>query len=156
MADKFIVEGALCTCQFGTTPARIKVLNATKLKMNGGKKVVDTMNLGPCFDAPMFTMCNMVPNAPKPCAAAITQWSGGYTNMKINHIASPLLPNSKGTCALGVPQCISFTFEGQIGIPTMPQMKNSATEFMSDMDPCGESLAMNDAQIGAFKLITLK
>lgn len=156
MADKFIVEGALCTCQFGTTPARIKVLKPTKFKINGGKKVVDTMNLGPCFDAPMFTMCNMIPDAPKPCAAVVTQWSGGFSDVKINHMASPLLPNSKGTCALGIPQCISFSFEGQLGLPSIPQMKMAAAEFMNDMDPCGESLTLNDEQIGAFKLITMK
>lgn len=41
MSDKFVVEGAICTCKFGTTPAILKVMNNTVLTMNGGKKVAD-------------------------------------------------------------------------------------------------------------------
>ncbi len=67
--------------------------------------------------------------------------------MRINKIASPLLPNSKGTCAIGCPQCIEFVMEGQIPMPSMPQMKKVASEFLTEMDSCGESLALNDSQI---------
>lgn len=155
MADRFIVEGAFCTCKFGTTPARLLVLVPNHTHMNGGKMIADTLNLGNVFYSPGFTMCNST-NPPKPCIPAVTQWSGAFDKIKFNRTASPLLPSSKGSCALGCPNCIEFINEGQIAILGIEQIKQVASEFLGDMDPLGEHLALHEEQIEAFKQITLK
>lgn len=155
MADKFIVEGALCTCKFGTAPARLLVLVPDRAHMNGAKAIADTMNLGNVFYPPGVAMCNST-YPPKPCVPAITQWSGAFDKIKFNRVASPLLVTSKGTCALGCPNCIEFINEGQVAMPGIEHLKQVQSEFLGDMDPLGDSLALHEEQIEAFKQITLR
>lgn len=155
MNDKFIVEGAWCTCKFGSTPAQLLVLSPDHAHMNGEKRIADTMNLGNVFQAPGFTMCN-VTHPPKPCVPALTRWDDAFDKIKINRAAFPLLPGSKGTCASGCPRCIEFINEGQIPMPGIGLMKQAAAEFQGDLDPAGSSLALDESQIEAFQKITLK
>lgn len=124
----------MATCQFGVAPAMINVTDNTKVYFNG-KLVATSMSIGPTFQSPAFGTCNMVPNMPKPCAAVITKWDNVYTGMKINHISNPLTKDSKGTCALGCPMCISFQMSGQIPKPSMPLPKISNVEHQSDLNP---------------------
>ena len=134
MEEEFIVKGAMATCQFGVAPA---MLNNIMDNMNvyfNGKLAATSMTMGPVFPAPAFGTCNMVPNMPKPCVAMITKWDNVYSGMYINRISNPLTKNSKGTCALGCPMCISFQTTGQIPIPTVPQMEMAAYEHQSDMN----------------------
>ena len=134
MEEEFIVKGAMATCQFGVAPA---MLNNIMDNMNvyfNGKLAATSMTMGPVFPAPAFGTCNMVPNMPKPCVAMITKWDNVYSGMYINRISNPLTKNSKGTCALGCPMCISFQTTGQIPIPTVPIMEMSAFEHQSDMN----------------------
>lgn len=155
MTDKFIVEGALCACKFGTAPARLIVLSPDRAHMNGGKSIADTMNLGNVFRPPGFAMCNST-YPPKPCVPAVTRWSGAFDRIRFNRAASPLLPVSKGTCALGCPHCIEFIEEGQMAIPGAGQMNLAAAGFQGDLDPLGESLALHEDRIEAFKRIMLR
>ena len=134
MEEEFIVKGAMATCQFGVAPA---MLNNIMDNMNvyfNGKLAATSMTMGPVFPSPAFGTCNMVPNMPKPCVAMITKWDNVFSDMYINRISNPLTKNSKGTCALGCPMCISFQTTGQIPIPTVPQMEMSAFEHQSDMN----------------------
>lgn len=134
MEEEFIVKGAMATCQFGVAPA---MLNNIMDNMNvyfNGKLAATSMTMGPVFPSPAFGTCNMVPNMPKPCVAMITKWDNVYSGMYINRISNPLTQNSKGTCALGCPMCISFQTTGQIPIPTVPIMEMSAFEHQSDMN----------------------
>ncbi|WP_052100744.1 PAAR-like protein [Porphyromonas gulae] len=155
MSDKFIVEGALCTCKFGTAPARLIILSPDRAHMNGGKSIADTMNIGNVFQPPGFAMCNST-YPPKPCVPAVIQWSGAFDQIKFNRVTSPLLSTSKGTCALGCPHCIEFIKEGQTAMPGAGQMNSAAADFQGDMDPLGESLALYENQIEAFGKIMLR
>lgn len=155
MADKFIVEGALCRCKFGTAPARLLLPTPSRAHMNGQKNIADTMTLGNVFYPPGFAMCNST-YPPKPCVPAVTQWSGAFDKIKFNGVASPLLPSSKGTCALGCPHCIEFINEGQIAVPGIESIKQVEAEFLGDMDPLGESPALHEEQIVAFTQVTLE
>ena len=141
MKDEFIVKGAMATCQFGVAPAMLSNIMDNMNVYYNGKLAATSMSLGPVFQAPAFGTCNMVPNMPKPCAAVITKWDNVFMGgMKINRISSPLTKDSKGTCALGCPMCISFTTTGQLPIPSVPLPEVVKVEHQSDMNP----LAGND------------
>ena len=144
MKDEFIVKGAMATCQFGVAPAMLSNIMDNMNVYFNGKLAATSMSLGPVFQAPAFGTCNMVPNMPKPCAAVITKWDNVFMGgMKINRISSPLTKDSKGTCALGCPMCISFTTTGQLPIPSVPLPEVVTVEHQSDMNP----LAGNDESI---------
>ena len=136
MQEEYIVKGAMATCQFGVAPA---MLNNIMDNMNvyfNGKLAATSMSLGPAFPSPAFGTCNMVPNMPKPCVCMITKWDNPFNDIYINRIAHPLTKNSKGTCALGCPMCISFQTTGQIPIPSMPPVDvPGAAAHQSDMNP---------------------
>lgn len=144
MKDEFIVKGAMATCQFGVAPAMLSNIMDNMNVYFNGKLAATSMSLGPVFQAPAFGTCNMVPNMPKPCAAVITKWDNVFMGgMKINRISSPLTKDSKGTCALGCPMCISFTTTGQLPIPAVPLPEIVKVEHQSDMNP----LAGNDVSL---------
>lgn len=136
MEEEFVVKGALATCQFGVAPAMINVMDNTNVYFNG-KLAATTMSIGPTFQSPAFGTCNMVPNMPKPCVAAVTKWDNACTDIYINRISNPLTTKSKGTCALGCPMCISFQTSGQIPIPAIPAMEAPKVDQpqQSDMNP---------------------
>ncbi len=150
MGKKFVVEGALCMCKFGTTPGKLKIIDQQFAHINGKKLIGTTMNLGNVFEPPGFTSCKINPMFPKPCTPAVVMWDGAFDKVKINRIASFLTDKSKGTCASGCPGCIEFTMSGQIALPSAPQMKEATNVFQGDLDPTGESLALTEHQIDSF------
>jgi len=153
MGKKFVVENAMCMCKFGTTPGFLKIIDQKFAYVNGKKLVATTMNLGNVFQPPGFTVCNA--GYSKPCTPAIVKWSGAFEKVKINRIASILTEKSKGTCAAGSPDCIEFTTAGQITLPGVMQMKEATNVFQGDMDPIGESLALNEHQIMSLTKIVI-
>lgn len=155
MGEKFVVENAICICKFGTTPGFLKITDQQFVHINGKKLVATTMNLGNVLQPPGFTVCKVVPSSPKPCTPAVIRWSGAFEKVKINRIAAILTDKSKGTCAAGCPDCIEFTTPGQIAIPGAMQMKEASNVFQGDMDPIGESLALNEYQIGSLTKISM-
>lgn len=136
MEEEFVVKGALATCQFGVAPAMINVMDNTNVFING-KLAATTMSIGPTFQSPAFGTCNMVPNMPKPCVAAVTKWDSACTDLYINRISNPLTTKSKGTCAMGCPMCISFQTSGQIPIPAIPALEAPKVDQpqQSEMNP---------------------
>lgn len=150
MGTKFIVEGALCKCHYGSTPAILKVIDHKFAHMNGDSLIATNVNLGNVFQVPAFGLCNINPLFPKPCIPSIIQWNGTFDKIKVNKIASPLIDGAKGTCVIGGPNCIEFITTGQLALPTTSQLGNASIEFQNDLDPIGESLALNEHQIDAF------
>ncbi|GHV29668.1 hypothetical protein FACS1894177_00920 [Bacteroidia bacterium] len=156
MGKKFVVENAICTCKFGTTPGFLKITDQKFAHVNGKKLVATSLNLGNVFHPPGFTVCKVVPSSPKPCTPAVIQWSGAFEKVKINRIAALLTEESKGACATGCPGCIEFTTPGQIALPGAMQMKDATNIFQGDMDPMGESLALNEHQIMSLTKIIME
>lgn len=155
MGKKFIVEGAMCTCMFGASPGKLTVTDQQFAHINGSKLTATDKNLGNVFMPPGFGICKKS-WPPRPCTPMITQWSNAFTKIKINRVASPLLEDSKGTCALGSSNCVQFVMNGQIAMPGAPQMALASSGFQGDLDPLGEPLALNEAQIFGIKQIQLK
>lgn len=112
MNEEFVVKGAVAKCMFGVNTAKLNVLDNPNVYFNG-KLLATDKSLGPTFQPPAFGTCKMVPTAPKPCVANIVSWANFYAGAKVNGISHPLTKNSRGTCALGCPMCISFSSSGQ-------------------------------------------
>ena len=147
MGKEFIVDGALCMCKFGTTPARLKVSDHQKAYMNGEKPVATTLSLGNAFYPPAFTVCRISPLTPKPCTPAIVNWTNSYQKLVIAAGGFVLTDQSKGTCASGCPNCIDIMMTGQMGLPGIGQMLSASSALQNEMDPLGESVALTDHQV---------
>ncbi|WP_042722845.1 DUF4280 domain-containing protein [Flavobacterium sp. B17] len=133
-----VVQGALCQCQFGTTPDKLKVLTQQKYfvnDLNGSTKLVAThKDIGATFEKNTFGSCKKKNNSP--CSAIVTEWSGYYEKEKY----SPpdgyiLLEDSKATCPIGGKDCISIVKTGQIGEPSKKNIKSADNELQSHVNP---------------------
>ncbi|MFC6268191.1 DUF4280 domain-containing protein [Frigoriflavimonas asaccharolytica] len=138
-----VVQGALCLCKYGTTPDKLKVLTHTKYYLNdheGTKKLAAThKDIGATtFEKNTFGPCKMqpTPGGFKPCQIVLTAWTGFYEKEKY----SPpdgyiLLEDSKATCPIGGPDCISILKSGQMGEPTKKNLQNADEELQSHVNP---------------------
>ncbi|UZT96410.1 DUF4280 domain-containing protein [Chryseobacterium fluminis] len=133
-----VVQGALCQCQFGTTPDKLKVLTQQKYfinDFNGSSKLAAThKDIGLTFEKNTFGSCKKMNNSP--CTASVTEWSGYYEKEKY----SPpdgfiLLEDSKATCPIGGKDCISILKTGQIGEPSESSIQNGDEELQSHINP---------------------
>ena len=69
----------------------------------------------------------------------VTKWDLADNSVTINRIGHPLTKNSRGTCALGTPMCISFVLTGQFPIPGVPSIAAPSAVFQSDMSPLAQN-----------------
>src|SRR5574344_2539219 len=138
MGNEYVVEKAICICQFGSTPSRLRVTDNFIVHMNG-KLVATNMTLGDVFDPPGFGMCNINPSSPKPCMPSVAQWTEFYKGVVIGNSSYPLTNTSQGTCALGCSNCIMLKTTGQNAIPNIVQMRKAAATFQYDINPIGSS-----------------
>lgn len=143
MGKEYIVQTAMCMCKFGAAPGILKVTDNKGVYMNG-KLTATTMTLGNVFNPPGFGVCKINPMFPKPCAPAITQWTGFYDGMTVNGNSNPLTDSSQGTCASGCPNCITFQMTGQISVPGLAQMKQASAVHQNDINPMGCPEALDE------------
>lgn len=128
MSKKHLVcQGAICQCQFGTTPDTLKVLTQTKQFINdkdGKEKLMAThCDIGMTFEKNTFGSCKMMNN--NPCVPALTQWQGYYEKIQIEeNQGKALLEDSKGICSVAGSPCISITFHGQIAEVSPQNIQN--------------------------------
>lgn len=142
MGKEYIVQTAMCMCKFGASPGILKVTDNKGVYMNG-KLTATTMTLGNVFNPPGFGMCKKS-WPPRPCTPMVTQWSGFYDGMTVNGNSNPLTDSSKGTCAMGCPDCITFQMTGQIPIPGLAQMKQASAAHQNDINPMGCPEALDE------------
>ncbi|GHT43631.1 hypothetical protein AGMMS49965_17780 [Bacteroidia bacterium] len=147
MAKEFLVEGALCTCQLGTLPGTLKVVDNRFATANGGKLMGTSMTLGNVFDPPGFGMCNLNPSTPKPCLPTVTQWTGHFDSLRIGPFAFALTEECKATCATGMPDCIAPTTTGQIPIPSVKKWAETNPVHEGDISSMGEQTSLTEHQI---------
>lgn len=138
MGKEFITDGALCMCQYGAAPGKLKVSFNDKVTINGGKKIATNMDLGNCFQPPGFGSCNQNPMMSKPCNPSVVQWSNAFEKLKIKSAAHPLMPNSKAICAIAGSECIQIQNHGQVAVLGTAQMNNSSAEHQTELDPAGD------------------
>jgi len=150
MSEKHLVcQGAVCMCQFGTTPDKIKVIAQSKHYINdesGAEKLIATdKDLGQPFKAKTFGSCKKMNN--NPCKPAITKWSGFYDKVLLNNSAHILLEDSKATCAVAGSECVSITFHGQTAAMTSGNTQKANDDVQSQLNPLFNIKKVEEEQV---------
>lgn len=145
MSEKHLVcQGALCKCNFGTTPDTLKVLTQTKHFINdkeGSNKLMATnMDIGAStFEKNTFGPCKMQPipgGGFKPCQIVVTAWSGFYEKITLqDNNGKALLEDSKATCPIGGPDCITIINHGQTAEVSSQNVENADKEVLMELFP---------------------
>ncbi|WP_445710525.1 DUF4280 domain-containing protein [Flavobacterium sp.] len=147
MANKHVVvQGATCQCKFSVAPQKdiLKVKTQSKHYANDGegkeKLIATTMDIGQTLEKNTFGNCKMQPNGTSynPCQAVITQWSGFYKKVTYHdNGGNPLLEDSKATCPIGGPDCITIIDHGQKVEVTKQNEKNADDNALAILYPFG-------------------
>ncbi|WP_010520523.1 DUF4280 domain-containing protein [Aquimarina agarivorans] len=143
MSEKHaVVQGALCTCQFGDFPDKLKVLSQTRNYANdseGSQKLIaSTMEIGGAtFEKNTFGQCKLQPTGSsfKPCQIVITKWDGAYENVELSNKGKILLEDSKATCPIAGSPCISILNHGQTAEGTGAGFENANHEIQTQLNP---------------------
>ncbi|WP_165750319.1 DUF4280 domain-containing protein [Cellulophaga sp. Z1A5H] len=141
MSSKYmVVQGALCECQFGDFPDKLKVMSQNKIYANDSKAsnklIASTMEIGgSTFEKNTFGQCKMQPTGSsfKPCQIVITQWDGAYKNVELANGGQILLEDSKATCPMGGSPCISILQHGQTNEQNISSEENAVVEQINPL-----------------------
>jgi hypothetical protein len=144
MAEKhFVVQGATCQCQFSVAPETdiLQVKTHTKHYANdseGKEKLIATSKeIGQTMKKNTFGKCKKQPAGSDflPCQISITKWSGFYDKVTFTNKGNPLLEDSKATCPMGAPDCITIKDHGQKAEVTEKNTKSSSPEVLYELLP---------------------
>jgi hypothetical protein len=139
MSQKHLVcQGALCKCNFGTTPDKLKVLTQSKRYINdkdGSEKLMAThKDIGKTFEKNTFGSCAKMNN--NPCQVVVTEWSGYYEKITLeDNKGKALLEDSKATCPIGSKDCITIIKHGQTAGVSSQNVKNADKEAVAELCP---------------------
>ena len=138
MAEKhLVVQGAVCKCNFGTAPDKLKVLTNEKEYANdekGEKKAVASdKDIGTTFEKNSFGSCAKMNN--NPCTATVTEWKGFYEGTTLSNGGKILLEDSLATCPIGGADCIKITKHGQVAEPSAENFENANKEVQKTLNP---------------------
>lgn len=139
MSEKHLVcQGATCKCNFGTTPDKLKVLTQSKRfinDMDGSTKLMAThMDIGKTFEKNNFGSCAKLNN--NPCQVVVTQWTGFYEKITLeDNKGKALLEDSKATCPIGAPDCITIINHGQTAEVSQKNVENADKEVLAELFP---------------------
>ncbi len=142
MSEKHLVcQGAVCRCNFGTAPDKLKVLTQTQRYINdkeGSKKLMATnKDIGKTFEKNLFGNCSKLNN--NPCQVHVTQWSGFYKKITLEeNNGNALLEDSKATCPIGSPDCITIVNHGQTAEVSQKNVKNADKQVLMELFPFTE------------------
>ena len=142
MSEKHLVcQGAVCRCNFGTAPDKLKVLTQTQRYINdkeGSKKLMATnKDIGKTFEKNLFGNCSKLNN--NPCQVNVTQWSGFYKKITLEeNNGNALLEDSKATCPIRSPDCITIVNHGQTAEVSQKNVKNADKQVLMELFPFTE------------------
>lgn len=139
MSEKHLVcQGAICKCQFGTVPDKLRVKTQSKRYINdkeGIEKLMAThVDIGKTFEKNTFGSCAKMNN--NPCQVTVTQWSGYYQNITLeDNNGKALLEDSKATCPIGSPDCITIVHHGQTAEISQQNIDHVRPEVLAQLFP---------------------
>ncbi len=148
MSEKFlIVQGALCKCQYGTAPDRLKVLSHTKEYANDGKGskklIASTKDIGSStLELNTFGSCSKMNN--KPCQPVIQEWKDFYDKITLTHKGKVLTEDSKAICPVGGNPCIEIVWHGQTVTAPDSDVKKSDKRVQSQLNPLVDTQEIED------------
>jgi len=144
MAEKhFVVQGATCECKFSEAPKTdvLKVKSHKKHYANdkdaSKKLIATTKEIGQTLEANTFGNCKMQPTGSsyKPCQAVIQEWTGFYDKVTLSNKGKILLEDSKATCPIGGPDCITIKDHGQKAEASSQNVKNADPQVLYNILP---------------------
>lgn len=141
MAEKHIVvQGALCKCQFGQAPDKIKVLSHKKEYANdkeaSKKLIVTTKEIGGAtLEKNTFGNCPKMGNPPPPCKPMITEWKDFYKEVTLSNGGNIILEDSKAVCAIAGTPCIEIIDHGQRAEVCQQNFKNANKDVHKQINP---------------------
>lgn len=152
MAEKHIVvQGALCKCQFGQAPDKLKVLSHQKEYANdkaaSKKLIVTTKEIGAAtFEKNTFGSCTKMGSPPPPCKIMVTEWQNFYEEVQLSNGGNIILENSKAVCAIAGTPCIEIIDHGQRAEASEQNFKNADADVQQQINPLVDSEAMFQEQ----------
>lgn len=144
MANKYVVvQGATLKCEFSVAPITdvLKVLTNSRHYANDHeaekKLIATTKEIGQTLEKNTFGKCKKQPsgNDYLPCSAQITKWSNFYEKVTLSNKGKMLLEDSKATCPMGAPDCISIVKHGQKAELTKIHIMETDTVIMNQINP---------------------
>ncbi|HEX8576623.1 MAG TPA: DUF4280 domain-containing protein [Flavobacterium sp.] len=143
MAQKhFVVQGATCQCKFSVEPKTdtVKVKSQSRHYANdkdGKEKLIATdKDIGQTLEKNTFGKCKMQPNGSGdflPCQAVIAKWGSLYEEITLSNQGKIVLEDSKGTCPIGGPDCITIKDHGQTSEVTKKYVAISKPEVLNEI-----------------------
>jgi hypothetical protein len=135
-----VVQGAICKCQFGNAPDKIKVLSHNKEFANdpeGSKKlIVTTLEIGGAtLEKNCFGTCPKLGSPPPPCKPVITEWQDYYEEVTLSNGGHIILESSKAVCAIAGTPCIEIVHHGQIAEPSQQNFENADENVQGQLNP---------------------
>lgn len=143
MKEKHLVcQGAICKCQFGTTPDKLVVKTQSKRYINDkeglSKLTATNVDIGSTFDKNTFGSCAKMNN--NPCVPVVTKWEGYYDKITVvDNGGKALLEDSKATCAVSGTSSIEIIFHGQTAEPNLQNVNNARPEVLAHLMPLTEN-----------------
>lgn len=142
MAEKHIVvQGAVCKCQFGQVPDKIKVLSHQKEYANdkdaSKKLIVTTKEIGGAtLEKNTFGNCTKLPGSPPPpCKPMITEWKDFYEAVELSNGGNIILEDSKAICAIAGTPCIEIIDHGQRTEASKQNFRNANNDVQQQINP---------------------
>jgi len=138
-----IVQGATCKCKFSVEPMTdvLKVKSQSRHYANdkgGSQKLIATnQELGQTLEKNSFGKCKLQPTSGGflPCQAVIVKWSAFYDKTVLSNEGKILLEDSKATCPIGGPDCISIANHGQKSEGSAQNAKNADADVHGQLNP---------------------
>ncbi|HWV67138.1 PAAR-like protein, partial [Chitinophaga sp.] len=136
MADKhFVVHGALCKCNFGSTLGSIRVdANGEYMNDAGGslKAVASSAETGNPFMPGAFGVCALTHTS---CVPNILQWKEALPGITLSNGGKILTEHSTALCAVSGSTCISILHHGQTAFVTDQGVRGSTAASTSALNP---------------------
>lgn len=143
MSQKYaVIQGAICKCEFGDFPDKLKVLSHKKYYANdpdgADKLIATTMELGGAtFEKNTFGQCKLQPTGSsfKPCQIVVSKWDKFYKDVELGNGGQILLEDSKATCPIAGSPCISILKHGQSLAGSSSSASESNDEVQQQINP---------------------
>ncbi|QDP85342.1 DUF4280 domain-containing protein [Chryseobacterium sp. SNU WT5] len=159
MAEKHIVvQGAMCKCQFGQIPDKLKVLSHKKEYANdkeaSKKLIATTMEIGATtLEKNTFGNCTKMGSPPPPCKPMITEWKGFYKEVVLSNGGNILVEDSKAVCAIAGTPCIEILDHGQRTEASKQNFKNADKDVQQQINPLVASTVIGEKKQKSDKVI---
>lgn len=136
MTDKhFVVHGALCKCNFGSKPGRIRV-DTNSEYMNdawgSSKPVASSAETGNAFMPGAFGVCALTHTS---CVPNILRWNNTLPHITLSNGGKILTEHSTARCAVAGSTCISILHHGQTATVTDHRVPENAVASTTALNP---------------------